>query len=331
MSAQFIPLDRNPPSKDVSRMDRHVSSPTIPTAPYVPLKHTEAPFPQSRSGRSCATHLNPFGGNEQAKEEGHADDGRRTEPTDTPTKEKLEDLVSAYKLGDILKAHTLSDGLRLLEGDPALSVSERGRSLDLFILQLETDPKGKSASRPLVPATSPLAVNSEPASHVDIADDANDIDQSVSDFLDQFATPPPRQRRRDDENDEEDDDDGRVKRQKLAESEMPWYDDERVNPNPSSEKTLRLLRRYGKDISAAKRYVRLASRAPTGVPASQWERIFKGECLNLDLFLSARCRVTVDVERTTRIGDAEISTGVVEPKQKVQMPSEWMSAWRVAS
>lgn len=43
MSAQFIPLDRNPPSKDVSRMDRHVSSPTIPTAPYVPLKHTEAP------------------------------------------------------------------------------------------------------------------------------------------------------------------------------------------------------------------------------------------------------------------------------------------------
>ena len=64
---------------------------------------------------------------------------------------------------------------------------------------------------------------------------------------------------------------------------------------------------------------------------SEWEHIFKGESVDLDRILSSLHCVTIDEERTTHIGETEISFGSSETKQKVESSSEWSTAWRSAS
>jgi hypothetical protein len=78
-------------------------------------------------------------------------------------------------------------------------------------------------------------------------------------------------------------------------------------------------------------YIKLAPKAPRGIPMSEWEHIFKGEPVNLGKILSSLHRVTIDPERKASIGDTEISIGVAEAKRKVETSSEWSTAWRSAS
>jgi hypothetical protein len=116
---------------------------------------------------------------------------------------------------------------------------------------------------------------------------------------------------------------------------MPWFvpegDSSRNSSNPSSQETCRLLRAYNRDISKAKFLVKIAPNSPSGIPSSQWERILKGEAVDLNQFFASLHHVVVDEERTGRLGDAEISFGVAEPKKKISTAAEWSSAWRKAS
>ena len=63
---------------------------------------------------------------------------------------------------------------------------------------------------------------------------------------------------------------------------------------------------------------------------SEWEHEFKGEPIDLDkILLSLHC-ITIDPERKACIGETEISIGGAEGKWKVEMSSEWSTAWRSA-
>ena len=141
--------------------------------------------------------------------------------------------------------------------------------------------------------------------------------------------------RGDTESDDEDDDDGAVRKRKLLESDMPWYIPgeslSTVSSRPSCQETCRLLRSYNRDISRAKFFVKLAPNCPTGIPSSQWERVFKGDAVDLNQVFASLHHVVVDEERTGRLGETEISFGVAEPKKKVRTAAEWSSAWRRAS
>ena len=138
-----------------------------------------------------------------------------------------------------------------------------------------------------------------------------------------------------DESDCSDSEDRPSKRQRLAESDMPWYNtSDRLgieSVHPSSQETSRLLRAYNKDVAKAKFYVKVAHNSPSGVPSSQWERIFKGDAVDLNQFFASLHHVVADEERKGRLGDTEISLGVVEAKKQIRTAAEWSSAWRRAS
>jgi hypothetical protein len=127
------------------------------------------------------------------------------------------------------------------------------------------------------------------------------------------------------------------KKSKLKETDLPWYEptDQPTitndSGNPSCKETRRLLRIYNLDVAKAKFTVKVASKSPPGIPSSQWERILKGEAVDLNQVFSALHHVVPDEERTGRMGDTEISFGVSEPKRRISTAAEWSVAWRKAS
>src|SRR6202522_2239356 len=126
-----------------------------------------------------------------------------------------------------------------------------------------------------------------------------------------------------------------LKRLKLIESEMPWFVPEGQTSGNSScascQETCRLLRAYNRDISKAKFLVKITPNSPNGIPSSQWERILKGEAIDLNQFFASLHHVVPDEERTGRLGDTEITFGVSEPKKRISTAAEWSSSWRRAS
>ena len=116
---------------------------------------------------------------------------------------------------------------------------------------------------------------------------------------------------------------------------MPWFvadgDISRNTSNARCLETCRLLRAFNRDVAKAKFLVKIAPNSPSGIPSSQWERILKGESVDLNQFFASLHHVIPDEERTGRLGDTEISFGVAEPKKKISTAAEWSSSWRRAS
>ena len=117
---------------------------------------------------------------------------------------------------------------------------------------------------------------------------------------------------------------------------MPWYTDPGLPStscysNPSCEETCRLLRAYNLDISRAKFFIKIAPNSPAGIPSSQWERILKGESVDLNHVFASLHHVVPDEERTGRLGETEITFGVAEAKKRVSTAAEWSTAWKRAS
>ena len=137
------------------------------------------------------------------------------------------------------------------------------------------------------------------------------------------------------ESESDDEDDKPSKRQRLLESDMPWCSDLSLSTsrysNPSCKETCRLLRAFNRDISKAKFYVKIAPNSPAGIPSSQWERILKGDAVDLNQIFASLHHVVPDEERTGRLGEAEITFGVTEAKKRVATAAEWSTAWKRAS
>ena len=126
------------------------------------------------------------------------------------------------------------------------------------------------------------------------------------------------------------------KKQKLFESDMPWSSISSVSStsrysNPSCEETCRLLRTYNCDISKAKFFIKIAPNSPVGIPSSQWERILKGDAIDLNQIFVSLHHVVTDEERTGRLGETEITFGIAEAKKRVSTAAKWSTAWKRAS
>jgi len=82
---------------------------------------------------------------------------------------------------------------------------------------------------------------------------------------------------------------------------MPWVKYASATataPNPSCTETVLLLKLYDNDIKGCKFHVNVASDAPENIPGSQWERIFKGEPVDLSQILSSLHRITLDEQQS---------------------------------
>ena len=222
----------------------------------------------------------------------------------------LEGVVESFRGGKASKTETISSIIRILgdNTDVTITQSQKEATFDSYLTEI-------------------LAIQSA-------------VDESRIPPNDEASKEPPfplRNRRDHDDLDSEtgSDSGSPSKRLKLNESDMPWFvpDGENLGNTSSAscQETCRLLRAFNRDVSKAKFLVRIAPNSPSGIPSSQWERILKGEAVDLNQIFASLHHVVPDEERTGRLGDTEISFGVAEPKKRISSAAEWSSSWRRAS
>jgi hypothetical protein len=136
----------------------------------------------------------------------------------------------------------------------------------------------------------------------------------------------------DDSSDDDDDDRGRSnKKQRIYESQMPWFNKERrirrTNTNPSCNKTRNTLDIFQRDHSTVKRWIKCASSAPAGFPNTEWDSLVKGETVDLDTVFSSLHHVHSIDEGVGRVGTTEIQFGRPKPAAKVETSGQWTSAY----
>jgi len=88
------------------------------------------------------------------------------------------------------------------------------------------------------------------------------------------------------------------------------------------------LFKFSEDLSGVKSLLRVANNLPEGIPSSQWDRILRGESVDLNQILSSMHFVQLDEERRGRLGGAEVVFAVAESKRQVRIGAEWSSAFR---
>jgi hypothetical protein len=231
----------------------------------------------------------------------------------TAVLEKLDSFVSEYREQKIPRSKALWNILELLEGNPSFLGLEKEKAVDLYIEELNSVRNVEDAG-----------------SERDLRTD-RDIDNSVRQLLKEVSNGT---RSRDELSDSESDEKPSSKRKKLKESDMPWFvpgESSYPSQSVSSKETCKSLRVFNRDISGCKFWIKLARGAPSGIPAPQWERIFKGEPIELNHFLSSLHRTSISEEGETRIGNAKISVGVADAKRHIGTAAEWSAAWHLAT
>ena len=233
---------------------------------------------------------------------------------------KLESLVDDYRDGRKTKAVTLEAIERELEGDPQLTDEEKESVLRLYHEEIDS---AESRIEHGYPSSERVSSRRRKASEKRDSSGGASSTKTSSHL-----------RQSDSESNSEGDDDEPKKRLRLEEADMPWFKRRgtyQPSSNPSCIKTVKSLRLFNRDIKGCKFLVSVATGSPDNIPPSQWERIFKGESIDLDQILSSLHRVTVTEERKTRIGEADIVLGPIEATRKITTSSDWSTAWRRAS
>ena len=229
----------------------------------------------------------------------------------------LEEITESYRGGKSSKTEAVASILRIIgeNVDVSLTQSQRDEAFDSYLTEILAAPSTRDNSGQPESSGPRSGDKQEPsgpsASH---SGTRKNRDSADSDY---------------------DDDDKPSKKQHLLESDMPWYTETGESSssysNPSCQETCRLLRAYNRDVSKAKFFIKIAPNSPTGIPSSQWERILKGEAVDLNQVFASLHHVVPDEERTGRLGDTEISFGVAEPRKRISTAAEWSTAWRRAS
>ena len=123
------------------------------------------------------------------------------------------------------------------------------------------------------------------------------------------------------------------KKQRIYESQMPWFSTEQrfrsENTNPSCNKTRDILELFQRDPVAVKRWVRCAASAPAGFPSSEWDSLIKGESVDLDTVFSSLHHIRSVDENIGRVGATEIQFGRPKPAAKVETSGQWTSAFNL--
>ena len=123
------------------------------------------------------------------------------------------------------------------------------------------------------------------------------------------------------------------KKQRIYESQMPWFDNEqrvrKSNPNPSCNKTRDILDIFQRDPVAVKRWIRCASTAPAGFPSSEWDSLIKGETVDIDTVFSSLHHIHSIDESVGRVGNTEIQFGRPKAAAKVETSGQWTAAFNL--
>ena len=123
------------------------------------------------------------------------------------------------------------------------------------------------------------------------------------------------------------------KKQRIYESQMPWYSREqrirRSNTNPSCNKTRETLDLFQRDHATVKRWIKCASSAPAGFPNTEWDALVKGETVDIDTVFSSLHHIHSIDESVGRVGATEIQFGRPKPAAKVETSGQWTAAFNL--
>lgn len=110
---------------------------------------------------------------------------------------------------------------------------------------------------------------------------------------------------------------------------MPWFNNEIDSTRRSScVETCRTLFKFSEDLSGVRALLRIANNLPEGIPSSQWDRLLRGESVDLNQILSAMHFINLNEERKGRLGTTEVVFAVAESKRHVRTGAEWSAAFR---
>jgi hypothetical protein len=246
----------------------------------------------------------------------------------TSVQEYLDGIVNDCRRGRTTKADGARKILDALDRITALPAPARDKAFESYLFELHT--VGRKDNAPTL--GTPHGPTVTPTETEAIRDTSEPVPQedSLRDNLVQLLT-----KRGAASDDLDDAFSAHPKRQRYTQADMPWHGlhsgRKSINVELSYTRTCELLEHYGEDLPRSKFLVRTAPNAPEGVQSAQWERILKGEPLNLDHFLSSICRTTIDEDRQARLGATQLTFSTSEAKRKIKTYRDWISAWKKAS
>jgi hypothetical protein len=247
---------------------------------------------------------------------------------ETSVQEYLDGIVNDCRRGRTTKAEGARRIIDALDRLTALSVPSRDKTIESYLFELHTVRRNDEAPAP----GAPHGPGVTPVETEAVRDPSEPVPQedSLRDNLVHLLT------KRGAATDDLDDDlSTNPKRQRYTQADMPWHGlrsgRKSINFELSYARTCELLEYYGEDLPRSKFLIRTAQNAPEGVQSAQWERILKGEPLNLDHFLSSICRTTIDEDRQARLGTTHLTFSTSEAKRKIRTYGDWISAWKKAS
>jgi hypothetical protein len=200
------------------------------------------------------------------------------------------------------------------------SDKEKGKAFDSYLAEINSRVAAQDDERSITRGTSPPPGSTLPAEQ---RSTSKRIRDKVEELLDQVSR----------EGLERDDNGlglGSARLGKrIKEEDMPWFN-ATLNSNRRSNcvETCRILYQFSEDLSGVKSLLRIANGLPEGIPSSQWDRILRGESVDLNQVLSSMHFVQLDEERKGRVGAAEVVFAVAESKRQVKTGAEWSSAFR---
>ena len=232
------------------------------------------------------------------------------------TFERVEREMDIFRKGKYSRFQASSRVANELDKWAGASDQEKGKAFDSYLAEINAVLAVQDENRSTTRETSPPPgtshrPNQRPA--------GKRIRDEVEDLLDQVSRGEP----------EGDDHEPRVPRKRAREDEMPWFSPSfSATRRASCIETCRTLLQFSEDLSGVKALLRVAGNLPEGIPSTQWDRILRGESVDLNQILSSMHFIQLNEERKGRLGGAEVVFAVAELKRQVRTGSEWSSAFR---
>ena len=242
------------------------------------------------------------------------------EPTTQEEKERIFERVEremeSFRKGERTRFQTSTRVANELDKWVGASDKEKGKAFDTYLAEINSLVAIQNEDQSNTRGTSSPARETLPAEQRPVG---KRIREEVQELLDQVSG----------EELDEEEFEHRVVRKRAREEDMPWYSPSSNSPRRGScVETCKILLQFGEDLSGVKSLLRVANNLPGGIPSSQWDRILRGESVDLHQILSSMHFVQLDEERKGRMGKAEIIFAVAESKRQVKTGGEWSAAYR---
>lgn len=131
----------------------------------------------------------------------------------------------------------------------------------------------------------------------------------------------------------EDSEEPRPKRSRANPADYAWATTDfllEARLHPLVQRTIELIRIYGKDISQARHNLSASASVPE-FPESEWTNILSGRAVDLDHVFAGRYTPGTDDKTTERIGDLEFTYRTPVAAKKISGFGDWVFAWKRAT